>query len=33
MSERMADDLGLFVDLLRHVMAVIALIDQERGRK
>ena len=32
MSERVADDLGLFVDLLRHVMAVIALIDQKRGR-
>ena len=30
MGERVADDLGLLVDFLRHEMAVIALVDQER---
>ncbi len=28
--ERVADDLGLLVDFLRHEMAMIALVDQER---
>ena len=30
MRERVADDLRLLVDLLRHEMAVVALVDQER---
>ena len=30
MRERVADDLGLLVDFLRHEMAVVALVDQER---
>ena len=30
--KRMADHLGLLVDFLRHEMAVIAFVDQERGR-
>ena len=29
LRQRMADDLGLLIDLLRHEMAVVALLDQE----
>ena len=29
--ERVADHLGLLVDLLRHEVAVVALVDEERG--
>ena len=30
MRERVADDLGLLVDFLRHEMAIVALVDQKR---
>src|SRR5262249_23044541 len=29
--ERVADDLGLLVDFLRHEVAMVALVDEERG--
>ena len=32
MRERVADDFGLLVDFLRHEMAMVALVDEERRR-